>query len=551
MWFKTKKQPLFLFLLFLLALFTRFYRINWGGGFYFHPDENNMARSVSQLRLDNLNPHFFAYGQFPLYLAYASGIAANLLGGHLLLSVNFSQAIFWLRFWSALFSLLTVIIGYFLGKRLFKSKKLAWIYTILLIFAPGLIQAAHFGTTESLLTFILLALTYFSIRLFEEGLTLKDIILVGMLVGIGLATKISAALFLFSLWGCFGLAFTQQKKRYRWLWGWLAVVFLSGIFLFLFSPFYLLKWKEALPVLRYETDVARGRLLVFYTLQFVKSRPVLFQLIKIFPWVLGLPMYFLFLVALLYLFFRGLCLLSYSSGFRLLKSLISNPWLIVYLFWLPWFLFNAFLFSKWVRFMIPVVPFLILLIVELIKELEVRIEKRRSLLFLLYGYLLLSVAPGILFLKVYFFPDTRVYASEWMSKNLPQDTIVLSESGNVVDLPLFGRKNFRVINFDFYHLEDSQERQEELDSLVQKADYILLPSRRVFANYIPLASQLPQTAEFYQKLFSGKLGFVLLKEFKIFNGWEEVLLGSDLTSEETWTVFDHPTIRLFKAEKKR
>ena len=71
------------------------------------------------------------------------------------------------------------------------------------------------------------------------------------------------------------------------------------------------------------------------------------------------------------------------------------------------------------------------------------------------------------------------------------------------------------------------------------------PSRRIFANFLRLPDQYPITYNFYKNLLEGNHAFVLVKEFKVFNSWQEVLLGSDLSSEETWTVFDHPTIRLF------
>lgn len=35
----------------LVGAFLRFYNLGWGDGFYFHPDEGNMARSVAQLCL--------------------------------------------------------------------------------------------------------------------------------------------------------------------------------------------------------------------------------------------------------------------------------------------------------------------------------------------------------------------------------------------------------------------------------------------------------------------------------------------------------------------
>lgn len=53
------------------AFYTRLVGISWGLPYPMHPDERNMAVAVESLKLsEHLNPHFFAYGQLPLYLAY-------------------------------------------------------------------------------------------------------------------------------------------------------------------------------------------------------------------------------------------------------------------------------------------------------------------------------------------------------------------------------------------------------------------------------------------------------------------------------------------------
>ena len=80
-----------LLLILILLFLTRFLFVDWGHGFYFHPDENNMASAVTKLSYHNLNPHFFAYGQFPLYLGFYS---LKILG----ITNTFANSIFILRF---------------------------------------------------------------------------------------------------------------------------------------------------------------------------------------------------------------------------------------------------------------------------------------------------------------------------------------------------------------------------------------------------------------------------------------------------------------------
>jgi len=177
-----------LYFLVFIAFFTRFVGLDWGNGYYFHPDENNMATALSQLSAKDLNPHFYAYGQFPLYLGYLSLQSVGAPN-------TFANSILILRFWSAIFSLASVYIFYLISKNIF-DKNSAIGATLLFIFSPGLIQISHFGTTESLLVFVCLASIYLSLLLISSPHRLKLIILGSITVGIGLASKISAVFFL-------------------------------------------------------------------------------------------------------------------------------------------------------------------------------------------------------------------------------------------------------------------------------------------------------------------------------------------------------------------
>jgi len=136
--------------------------------------------------------------------------------------------------------------------------------------------------------------------------------------------------------------------------------------------------------------------------------------------------------------------------------------------------------------------------------------------------LISSIVPGILFMKIYFQPDIRVTASNWMVQNLPPGSSILSEAGNVVNFPVIDHQ-FQVVNFDFYNHDSTA-----LATAITNSDYIIIPSRRVFKNY---------NLNYYQSLFSGNLGFSEIKKFSVFN---------DENAEETWSVFDHPVIRIYQ-----
>ncbi len=486
-----------------------------------------MAWAIERLSWPKLNPDFFAYGQFPLYLTYFS----------LPKPILFNQAIWGLRFWSVVFSLLTVVVGYLLAKVIFKKQKYASITALLLIFTPGLIQTAHFGTTESILTFVGVSSAYLAVKYYQTE-NLKYLILAGFVGAIGMASKLNAALFLFAPF----LAVLLRTKRFRRLF---LLAGVSLILTFIFSPYYFLRFDSFWRTLNYEANVARGISPVFYTRQFIDTIPFWFQFNKVFPWVLGLPMFAVLIFSFLIFLKRFL---------KLKFKILNSKFYILTSSFLPWFIFNSLLFAKWTRFMIPILPFLILFIVWGIKELKMksapatpRAHRGRAKL-KIFHYLILFflILPGVIFMKIYFQPDIRVQASRWMNENLPAKSKIVYEGGNVIDLPDLDREKFQTFSVDFYNLENNQLEQEKLRNYLDQADYYLIPSRRLFANYLRLPDQYPETAEFYRRVFDNDSQFKLVKEFSPFGRIGRGLLGSDLRSEETWTVFDHPTIRLFE-----
>ena len=263
----------------------------------------------------------------------------------------------------------------------------------------------------------------------------------------------------------------------------------------------------------YEIGVANGQTPIFYTRQFIGTIPYVFQFEKIFPYTNGV----------------FILLFSFFGIFNLPKK--SKNIFLVLISSIIFFLYQGQLFVKWTRFMSPIFFIFPLLSVYFIQKIKNT--------FLKTTLILICLLPGIYFFRIYFQPDIRIQASNWINQNIPPHSQVLSESGNVIDLPLANSK-INVSNFDFYQLDQSFEQQENLKSLIKNSDYIFIPSRRVFKNqnnfYFPISQ------DYYQKLFSGNLNFSSLKTFSTNNSF---LLNSQ-NAEETWSVFDNSTIRIFK-----
>jgi len=517
--------------LIILSLFFRLFGFNWGSGFFFHPDENNMAWAIGRLSFDNLDPDFFAYGQLPLYFVFFVVKAVGFFfGQNWQVAVDFKTAVYGLRLLSALFSCLTILAGYLLAKKLFGGKKWARIYALILIFSPGLIQMAHFGTTESILAFVNLTLTLLAIEwLFGK----RRLFLISLVAAVGLGTKISSLIFF--LIPILAIILAKEKRSFvgstitklKSLFGFSCLSVGLGL---LFSPFLVLKHTPSLSTLIYEAKVASGAIEAFYTRQFFNTQSITFQLTKVFPVIMGSCAYLLFILSLVLLLV-----------FFILRKVKLNKHLVIILSAiLPWLLFNGFLFAKWIRFMTPILPVALLLPVWVGK----RLSKNEFLSSFVPVVVVVCLIPGVIFMKLYLKEDVRISASEWLKESIEPGSLIVSEAGNVVNLPV-GSHDFKVINFDFYHLDDPGEKQE-LDQLMSEADYFLSGSRRIFANVLRLPNKLPISFNFYRRLLSPDSDWQLVKTFSIFSPFEQIFVGNDLISEETWTVFDHPTVRVFK-----
>ena len=128
---------------------------------------------------------------------------------------------------------------------------------------------------------------------------------------------------------------------------------LSVLIFIISSPYNLVEprdFKSA--VFGYESDVALGKYEAFYTRQFVNTLPIVFQMEKVFPYVLGWPVFILgsigFLLMNLHLFIKViLAILSKikNSKFKTKSSKINYIWILLFGFWI-YFLPNVILFVK-------------------------------------------------------------------------------------------------------------------------------------------------------------------------------------------------------------
>jgi len=559
-----KKLYPVLFVFFVAAIaYTRFQGIHWGLPYPFHPDERNMANALEQLNcssgswLDCLNPHFFAYGQLPLYIAFFAIKIVHVVQGTLKQSISFVEATLALRFFAAFWSVVTVFISWKIMRSLRFFKNIAtlqmfFISLPIFVFIPSLIQFAHFGTTESFLMFCYTAVCYSALQYIQNSWSDEKFAFYAALVsGLAVGTKISSVVFLVvPLVLLFFISIRKRKQFafFKLIVRALQIVITSLLISVIVSPHTILHLADFLSAFRYESSVAQGSVEVFYTRQFFYSLPIWFQSVRIFPYALGWPIFIL-------------CIAGIVGLKRNAETVFLRMAFILY------FLPAALLFTKWSRFMAPVFPLMTIFAAITLLTLFKKAQniKNRLIKYIAVASLALvlvaSVIPGIAYLSIYNNEDIRFTASKWMEKNILEGTLVLSETANVVDLPV-GVKPFT--SFDFYSLDSDVNLQNDLVEQIEASEYIVVPSRRLFANHtclVPsdgftydrcrgLEEDYPILNEYYASLFSGKLGYKKVAEFhsypKIQIFGKTLIEFPDESAEETWTVFDHPVIRVYK-----
>jgi len=530
---KWNKKLIFLFslgIIILLGAFFRFYNLNWDQGYFFHPDERNIANAVSRIRFfSQLNPQFFAYGSLPIYLYRFTGDFLVVLTKNQDWVLEWPKINLIGRAFSALFSTISLIFVFLLSKRLF-NKKIAFLAVFFTAFCPSLIQMAHFSVTESMLVFWVLLITILSFKIADKG-TIKNYSLLGIVCGLSLATKTAAISFLIIPVATHLFFYLKNIKAY--LKGLLSfgLAFLTFTIL---SPYAFLAKEKFLESMRYESGVVLGKLKVVYVLQFEKTLPYLFQL-KNLLWQMG-P------VALLAIF-GVIILLVFALKKRCKKILVFLSFPIVY------FLYIGSWYTKFIRYMVPLLPFFAIILSWLLYQIYLKRKLIGKILILIS--LSLSFLWALAFSSIYLKESTRITASKWIYENIKEESKILTEHwDDGLPLDLKGGKHpflYQIEQLTIYEA-DNQEKINYYAEKLSQADYLILNSRRLYGTLMFLEEKYPLTSQYYRLLFAEELGYNKVAEFSVYPSLFNLEIKDD-ESEETFQVYDHPKVIIFENQK--
>ncbi|MCE2462454.1 MAG: glycosyltransferase family 39 protein [Dehalococcoidia bacterium] len=578
--FRTLSPRLLLPLILAVALGLRFYGIGWDQGYGFHPDERSFyMRADCMYRVlteapgyadctrdypemepglpsigtffdaakSPLNPHWFSLGSVLIYLLVALRFVLEPFT-----DLNTLQSMGYLgRSIMALADVGTVFIVYLLGKRIY-DRRVGLLAAALVALAVVHIQNSHFYRPEPLLVLFLMASFWAMLQVMEQR-RLRDSLLLGACVGLTLAAKVSVlplvlpllAVYGFSLFTTAGGAWgmPSREQLYRVGAHALAAGAMSAAVFFITTPYALLDVRDFVGDLMWEaTNVARTAGKVPFTVQYVGSTPFLYELRQTSVWGLGLPLG----VAA----WGGLLFTTALAVFKLAKKAAPPRGQLLFLAWvIPNFLMLGIFELKFLRYILPLIPFLILMgagmlfgmldwtrspqfqraisypalwpFVKLRATLvpSARDQGARTLLtryapHAVIGVIAFVVAAtafyAIAFERVYARSHPAIQASDWINENAPRNSVIVTD--NHWDEGIPNIYDYQVRQIPIYE-GDTYGKMDTIADHLSGGDYLIFYSNRTYGSVARLPERYPLSSRYYKLLFSGELGYRLERAF--------------------------------------
>jgi YYY domain-containing protein len=603
----------------LSAAALRLYNVNWDDFQHVHPDERWISMVASDIawpenvkdildpRKSTLNPLWiprddarrnYAYGHLPLYLLV---LVANLLTrfaplaqhlsaypglaeavGDLALMAGYSHINLVGRVISAFADLGIIYLVFLLGKHIY-DKRVGLLGAAFIAFTVMHIQLAHFCAFDVVTAFFAVLTVYNAVRLAQRGGGFSAA-MAGGAAGLAVASKFSAMpIFLTLVVACgvrvyretslgrrsLSIADSRQPEaRDRGLadslgraFGLLVISLLAAVVTFaVTSPFAILDLRAYLEQVRQQGGMVRGTNDWPFTRQYRGTLPYVYHIEQQLRWGMGWP---LGLVA-----FAGLAYVLWRAVRRRCRG---EEWVI--LSWvLPYFLITGSFMVKFMRYMLPITPFLSLMGAEMLLTMQdARLKGTVSsnlqspisilqssfsvLLHLVSGIVVISsIFYSLAFVSIYSRPHTWLEASRWIYAHVPDGSTIATEHWDD-DLPKSlpeagqngGAHGYHSLTLPMYE-PDTWDKYASLKDILSQADYIILASNRLYRTIPRLPQRYPISTRYYELLFAEELGFRLEKAFTSYPGlfgWTIV----DDAADESFTVYDHPKPLIFKKEQ--
>ena len=386
---------------------------------------------------------------------------------------------------------------------------------------------------------------------------------------------------LLAVWG--GLEFKVLRAQTP---QWYKLMAVGGLAFFVFcllSPWSLLDFQGFMSSQGYEWHVVSISD-ACYVIQFKDTLRYIYQLANLVSVELWWPLGITVLLGLSFALIRfGYAMFNWKKNkyllpvpFVLNKGFIFLlPDLLILSWFVPYFGFIGAWNTKFIRYMVPLVPAFCIFGAEFLTNLFQWVKNRVGFEPVLRWILIVLVMGSSLFysvayMHVYRFLHPWIESSIWIFKNIPPGSSILKEAWDDglptgVDSSMdsrvagaMGPQNYKQQDITIYEMhgfptDDTPIKKNYYANILQQGDYISIASKKLWYTLTACSPEFkptgydvyPVTSRYYRLLWSGLLGYKMVGEFHNFPGlfgWEY----PDDMAEESFSVYDHPRVYIFK-----
>ena len=549
-------KSLIVALIILLGLSLRLNNINWDKGFHLHPDERfltmvgndiEFTKNISEYlnpEVSSLNPYnrgynFFVYGIFPILLNKTIAVFFN--------NDNYFDFTLQGRVLAGLADTLTIVLVYktllLFEKKLNFNKSIkywaSFFYSVMVL--P--IQLTHFFAVDTFMNLFVFASFYFALK-YLLNMNKRNIYLSAIFLGLGIGSKISAVLILPLISYLIWVKNINLKKFFKINFIYFVILYFT---LRIFNP-YLFENSNFLNPSINKLFIENIRTLKSFegfstwyppAIQWINKIPIIFSLNNLIFFGVGAIIFFFFLYGVF-------------SALKLRKNSLLK---VIFIWLFGVFIFQSVQFVKVMRYLFLIYPFIAIFAGIGAYSLGKFFKKKDYLNLYISLVIFLSLIWPLSFSQIYKKDHSRIEASKWIHKNIEAGSTILTENwDDSLPLPLENSPksfiNSQITVFDM----DTPQKWKKMNELLGKGEYLILSSNRGWGSITTAPEKYPLMSKFYEDLFQNKLEYKKIKEISSYPKFYLSGLNiqfNDSSADESFTVYDHPKVMIFKKEKTR
>jgi hypothetical protein len=542
----------------------RFYGLAWGAPyFHFHIDEHFVFVGAERLRTSMeaaaLSTKFFMYSPLPMHALNLLVWAYEGVKGPLVLTQFADQVTYMVlgRSISAAMGTATVLVTWFVGRKV--AGRTSGLVAAALIATFVLhISESHSFRVDGMMLFFLALAWLFALRIAEEG-RWPDYVWAGVFTGAAIGSKYSAA-FVLGVIALAHLASPRRPASWREAGGWarwtirgvspLVVALLTFALVDPMAILYQDKFRR--DIAEQITEPLTGAVKPIWIAQFRDVQPQLYWFTTNLWWGMGPAMEL-----------WGLAGIAWLAARRTRVALVALAFPVVY------FLAAGGTIAPMARYILPLGPGFAVAAGALSAGL---LAHRRWRPWALAGTVIVVGTTSLYaaaYMNIYASRDARLSASRYLWSSVPAGSRILVEPAHSIpptgtyltapsffgDYVLWGKNAERRDYYTLYGLDTyaylyrpgptDEEKRAYIESRLSLVDYILMDDF-----YVQLYQHLPEAEhgvvkQHYRDLFDGRLGFTLVRTFKVYPSLFGVTINDD-AAELSARMNDHPRIYLFK-----